>query len=124
MAVRSLFPILSTTDLPRLVDFYRSALGAEIVYRFADGAGGDAYVSLDLGGASLGVGADPAVPPRSGDRMALWFYVDDVDDAHAAALAAGASAERAPEVMPWGERVSQVRDPDGNLVNLATPPAV
>jgi uncharacterized glyoxalase superfamily protein PhnB len=23
-----------------------------------------------------------------------------------------------PADMPWGERVAQVRDPDGNLVNL------
>jgi uncharacterized glyoxalase superfamily protein PhnB len=119
MAVRSLFPIVSTADLPRLVDFYRSALDAVVAYRFPDDAGGDAYVSLSLGAASLGIGADPAAPPGVGDRLALWFYVDDVDGAHAAALAAGAIEERAPTLMPWGERVSQVRDPDGNLLNFA-----
>lgn len=122
MAVRSLFPILSTADLPRLVEFYRDALNAVVEYRFPDGSGGDAYVALGVGAGSLGIGADPAVPPRSGDRVALWFYVDDVHAAHSAALAAGASEERPPELMPWGERVSQVRDPDGNLLNLATLP--
>jgi uncharacterized glyoxalase superfamily protein PhnB len=36
----------------------------------------------------------------------------------AAWLAAGGRTEQAPADMPWGERVAQVRDPDGNLVNL------
>jgi uncharacterized glyoxalase superfamily protein PhnB len=122
MTVRSLFPIVSTVDLPRLVEFYRGALGAVVEYRFPDDSGGDAYVSLGLGGATLGIGADPATPAPDGDRIALWFYVDDVDAAHSAALAAGASEERPPTWMPWGERVSQFRDPDGNLVNLAAEP--
>lgn len=122
MPVRSLFPILSTADLPRLVEFYRYALNAVVEYRFPDGSGGDAYVSLGVGAGSLGIGADPTVPPRSGDRVALWLYVDEVDATHAAALAAGASEESPPQLMPWGERVSQVRDPDGNLLHLATLP--
>lgn len=120
MTVRSLFPILSTPDLPGLVSFYERALGAEVGYRFPDGTSADAYVSLRLGAATLGVGAASA--PSTGDRIALWFYVDDVDAAHEAALRAGAGEERAPTDMPWGERVSQVRDPDGNLVNLGVEP--
>lgn len=56
--------------------------------------------------------------------MALWFSVDDVDATYAAWLAAGGRVEQAPADMPWGERVAQVRDPAGNLVNLgAEPPA-
>ena len=121
MTVRSLFPILSTTDLPRLVEFYRAALAAVVEYRFPDAAGGDAYVALSTGGGALGIGADPALE-ATGDRIALWFYVDDLDATHAAALRAGASEQREPTDMPWGERVSQVRDPDGNLVNFAEPP--
>ncbi len=112
-------PIISTADLPRLVEFYRSALDAVVDYRFPDDAGGDAYVSLSVGAASFGIGADPAVPPRNGDRLALWFYVDDVHSTHAAALAAGAVEERAPALTEWGEQISQVRDPDGNLLNFA-----
>src|SRR5690349_12756238 len=105
MAVQSLFPILSTRDLPRLSDFYISALGGEVSYEFED-EGRAVYVSVALGAASLGIGLDPAVPqPASGDRVALWFYVDDVDAAFSAFLAAGGTQERAPADMPWGERV-------------------
>ena len=123
MVVRSLFPILSTSDLPGLVQFYERALGATVAYSFPDDRGGDAYVSLALGTVSLGIGADPETSASPSDRVALWFYVDDVDAAHQAALAAGGSEERPPTDMPWGERVSQFRDVDANLVNLAVEPA-
>lgn len=116
MTVRSLFPILVSRDLPRLVSFYERALHGRVVYRFGS-AEEDDYVSLELGGASLGLARDPAAPPAN-DRIALWFYVEDVDAAYARWMTAGGDTERVPTDMPWGERVAQVRDPDGNLVNL------
>jgi len=125
MAVRSLFPILLTRELPELVRFYERALGGVVDYRFADEHGADAYVSLKIDGVSLGIGRDEdALPPGSGERVALWFYVEDVDDAYAAWVAAGGHPIEAPEDMAWGERVAQVRDPAGNLVNFgSTTPA-
>ncbi|WP_019181398.1 VOC family protein [Microbacterium yannicii] len=132
MAVRSLFPILLSRDLPQLVRFYEAALGAVVVYRFGDEDDPD-YVSLQIGEVSLGIGRDPDALPSAptrpdsasgagvgtvGDRIALWFYVDDVDAVFAAWLAAGGRSEQAPADMPWGERVAQVRDPEGTLVNL------
>ncbi|MHC2999865.1 VOC family protein [Microbacterium sp. HJ5] len=118
MEVRSLFPILSTRDLPRLVSFYEHALHARVGYRFGS-ADEDDYVSLSIGAASLGIGRDPAAPgAAAGDRVALWFYVDDVDAVFARWMAAGGDVVAAPADMPWGERAAQVRDPDGTLVNL------
>ncbi|MET0296503.1 MAG: VOC family protein [Microbacterium sp.] len=120
MGVRSLFPILNSRDLPRLVGFYETALDATVEYRFASGDEDD-YVSLRLGTEALGIGRVPDAA-TDGDRVALWFYVDDVDAAHAAWLLAGGESVADPADMPWGERVAQVRDPDGNLANLATAP--
>ena len=118
MAVRSLFPILLARDLPRLVRFYESALGATVAYRFGSGEEDD-YVSLQIGEIALGIGRDPdALPLSAGDRVALWFYVDDVDATYAAWMDAGGRGDQAPADMPWGERVAQVRDPGGTLVNL------
>ncbi|MEU1971515.1 VOC family protein [Microbacterium sp. NPDC019599] len=121
MAVESLFPILLTRDLPRLVSFYESALHGRVDYRFGS-AEEDDYVSLTFGSASLGIGRDPDAA-TSGDRVALWFYVDDVDAAFERWREAGGAISSPPADMPWGERVAQVRDPDGNLVNLGARPA-
>jgi len=121
MGVRSLFPILNSRDLPRLVAFYESVLGATVEYRFASGDEDD-YVSLRLGTEALGIGRAPDAA-TDGDRVALWFYVDDVDETFATWTAAGGSVVEPPADMPWGERVSQVRDLDGNLVNLGAEPA-
>ena len=58
-------------------------------YRFGD-ADEDDYVSLTLGEASLGIGREPDAPDAAtGDRVALWFYVDDVDAAFASLDAGG-----------------------------------
>ena len=123
MTVRQLFPIISTRDLPRLVRFYVQALGGEVAYRFASGNDDD-YVSLTLGEASLGIGRDPQTPDADpGDHIALWVYVDDVDATFARCTRAGGSIVQAPQDAPWGERVAQVRDPDGNLVNVGGLPA-
>ncbi|MCT9819702.1 VOC family protein [Microbacterium sp. W1N] len=119
MAVRSGFPILSTRDLPDLVAFYERAFGAVVEYRF-DQDGIDVYVSLAVGGAKLGIGADPHTPD-AGDRAALWFYVDDVDATFEAAVRSGASVEQEPADMPWNERVARIRDPHGTLINLGAP---
>lgn len=118
MAVRSLFPILLTRDLPQLVRFYEGALGAAVGYHFGSGEQDD-YVSVQIGAVRFGIGRDPdALPPSVGDRVALWFYVDDVDATYEAWVSAGGRTEQAPADMPWGERVAQVRDPAGNLVNI------
>ena len=122
MTVRQLFPILSTRDLPRLVRFYEQALEATVAYRFASGNEDD-YVSLTLGEASLGIGRDPQTPDAApGDHIALWVYVDDVDATFDLWTRAGGGVVQAPDDAPWGERVAQVRDLDGNLVNLGALP--
>ena len=122
MTVSQLFPILLTRNLPRLVSFYERALRGVVDYRFGD-AGQDDYVALTLGEASLGIGRDPAAPGSgSSDRIALWFYVDDVDAAYSRWREVGGDMVQDPQDMPWGERVAQVRDPDGNLVNLGAHP--
>lgn len=116
MTVQALFPILRTTDLPRLTAFYEAAMNGVVGFRF-----GDDYVSLQLGPASLGIGRVPDV--TKGAQVSVWFYVDDVDETYAAALAAGATSQSEPADMPWGERVADLLDPDGNLIHLGAPSA-
>ncbi|MBT2485233.1 MULTISPECIES: glyoxalase/bleomycin resistance/extradiol dioxygenase family protein [unclassified Microbacterium] len=121
MSVTRLFPILRTHDLSRLSGFYEAAFAASVTYRY-DQDGTDVYVALAVGGGTIGIGFEPDTV--RGDTVAIWLYADDVDATYDSAVAAGAPSVTAPEDMPWGERVAQVRDPDGNLLYLATPPTV
>lgn len=119
MAVRRGFPILSTRDLARLEAFYCAAFDAERTYAF-EHEGRDVYVALAIGDASLGIGLDDALSGAP-NAIALWFDVDDLDVAFQRAVEAGAGTVAEPALMPWGERVAQVRDPDGFVVNLGAP---
>lgn len=120
--VRELFPILSSPDLGRLVEFYRTAFAAEIAYQFPDD-GDPQYVSIRAGAVSIGISPDPAAPDAEvAGRVSLWFYVDDCAVAYESALGAGAQSLSPPQEMPWGERVAEVADPDGNRLHLGQAP--
>ena len=50
----------------------------------------------------------------------VGFRVDDIDEAHAAAVAAGAEVLHEPRPEPWGTS-ARYRDPDGNVIELTQP---
>lgn len=114
---QEMFPILSTTDLPRALAFYRDLLGFEVTYRFpADGE--PVYVGLRLGGSALGLGAEAGAPAGQ-QRFTLWTYVDDCDRAIEHLRSNGVTITQEPADQPWGERMAYVADPDGNAVIVA-----
>lgn len=94
--------------------------------------GGD-YGELDTGATTLAfashaLGAThfPAGHVRASESaqplgMEVALVTDDVQGAHAAALAHGAIEMVAPVQQPWGQVVSYVRAPDGTLIELCTP---
>jgi lactoylglutathione lyase len=115
--ITSLFPILATRDMERTLGFYRDLLGGTVTYEFPGPDGKPAYVSLDFGGSSLGVGFSPE--PIEGGRnrpMSLWVYTDDCDATVETLRGAGVEITEEPADQPWGERVARVRDVDGNEV--------
>jgi lactoylglutathione lyase len=117
---QELFPILSTPDLPRAMRFYRDLLGCKVEYRFpADGE--PVYVGLSLGSSRLGIGADP--PGESshpaGGRFTLWAYAADCDAAVERLREHGVPVLAEPADQPWGERMAEVADADGNRVIVA-----
>ncbi len=59
-----------------------------------------------------------AIFPKSTTRQpVLAFAVDDVEAAHAKAVAAGAKVLSPPKDQPWG-RTADYIDPDGNIIGL------
>lgn len=49
----------------------------------------------------------------------LYIYVDDVDDVYRLALEAGAESMEEPLETPYGDRRAMVRDPFGNVFQIA-----
>lgn len=108
-----------TDDLDRMVAFYERVLGltasrpAPVFAEFRTGRG-----TLAIGATQTVNGFAPdAVTPGVNRSVIVEFLVDDVD-----ALRAGLDeVVLEPTTMPWGNRSTLVRDPDGNLVNFFTP---
>ena len=51
----------------------------------------------------------------------VCFVTDDVQGAFDRAVAEGAAEVTPLQTKPWGQDVAYVRDPDGNLVEIASP---
>jgi lactoylglutathione lyase len=113
--VESAFPILSTPDLRRALQFWRDVLGGTVVFKFPPEGEPD-YVGIDLGTSHLGIGQDETIEPGGTQRISLWVYVEDCDEAVAKVRAAGGHVVQEPVDEPWGERVARVEDFDGNRV--------
>lgn len=101
-------------DLEATVRFYAEAFGLEYdrsIASFQFGAWEtDSFFLLTLDAAA---GADG----RFGPAM-FGIYVDDLDTAHAAALAAGAALVQSPFETDYAPRRSVVADPSGNRISL------
>jgi predicted RNase H-like nuclease/predicted enzyme related to lactoylglutathione lyase len=114
---RLVFVALRVRDVAASAWFYREAFGvpfesgqppqphAEVSWR--EGA----YLHLALFSAD----------PHATENVEIGFYVDDLEAAHARAVAAGAAVVREPHDERWG-RSATYRDPDGNLVGLTQRP--
>ena len=123
------YTILYVADVAETLDFYERALGQR--RRFVHESG--QYAELDTGDTVLALAAHelaaanlPGVyrpADRAGGRPAfeVCFVTDDVQGAFDRAITEGAEAVTAPQTKPWGQHVAYVRDPEGNLVELASP---
>ena len=60
----------------------------------------------------------PAVLALAGLGALVVRSPDEVDELYARALEAGGRAHKEPFDAVWGQRYAQLRDPDGNPVDL------
>jgi len=114
------FVALRVRDLEASVQFYRDAIG--IPLREAGGVDEETHREYSwTDGAYLHFALFPATAEGETRSVEIAFYVDDVDAAHARAVAAGADVASMPRDESWGRTVSY-RDPDGNVVALTQRP--
>jgi catechol 2,3-dioxygenase-like lactoylglutathione lyase family enzyme len=107
------FVVLGVSDVDRAVVFYRDMLGFTLVH--ANPA--QSYAQLDAGGVGLKVVGGYA--PNASQHATLEIVVDDFDAAYIELSAKGVEFPIPPARQPWGGRLAQLRDPDGNLFYLA-----
>lgn len=65
----------------------------------------------------------PCPNPHDDNYGAVWmsWWVADVDQAHADAIAAGGEVVRPPQNEPWGVREFLLRHPDGHYFRVSGP---
>ncbi|MDN7591339.1 VOC family protein [Burkholderia seminalis] len=108
----SVTPRIVVPDPENLIAFVRTVFDARGEYRAglpADIRIGDSVVMI-----SGGDGLRDPMPAF------LYVYVEDTDAIHRRAVAAHAISLEAPADMPYGDRRAMVKDPWGNLWQIAT----
>ncbi len=117
------YVVLIVTDLEQSLSFYTETLGLELQHRaekYAQINAGTTRLSLytrDAMQETLGVALEP--PSLASPSFELGFKVPDCDAAFSELVASGAPAVTEPTTRPWGQRTAYIRDPDGNLIELA-----
>ena len=105
-------PRVVVSDPAKLVEFLRDVFGATGDFRT------DRPSIIKIGDSQIMISA---VDVREVTPAFLYVYVDDVDATHRRALKAGAQAIEKPADLRYGDRRSMVKDPWGNLWQIAKP---
>ena len=122
----TLTPHLTVRDADKALDFYKNALGAEIlnVARMPDGKVlhamlriGDSPLMLNDEFPEMG-GLSPLSTGGSG--VTIHIYTENVDQAFDRAVNAGAKVKMPLMDQFWGDRYGIVTDPFGHSWSLAT----
>jgi PhnB protein len=119
-------PHLSIVGAADAIEFYKSVLGARERMRMEMPGGAVAHAEVELNGSVIMLGEetpdgrDPSPKTLGGSPVALFVYVEDVDDVYKRAIDAGAKEVLAPEDHFYGDRVGMFDDPWGHRWNIAT----
>ncbi len=123
------YVIVYVPDVARSLAFYERAFGltrgfASEAGDYAEMATGEtrlAFASETLAHESLPGGFRANAPGELPAGFQVSLVTTDVAGAYRRATEAGATTVAEPAAKPWGQTVAYVRDPDGVLVELASP---
>jgi predicted enzyme related to lactoylglutathione lyase len=111
-----------TDDLEQVVGFYEQLTGVSAVRP------APVFASLRLPSANIDFGHaqtaqlfKDAAHPADNQTVIIEFLVDDVDKEYERLRNLVSDWVMEPTTMPWGNRSTLFRDPDGNLINLFAP---
>jgi PhnB protein len=121
----TLAPYLICKDATKAIEFYKKAFNAQEVDRMEAG-GKIMHAELKIGEAIIMLADEfpemGNVSPQTlkGSPVSIFMYVQDVDKWFEQATKAGATVERAPQDMFWGDRYGHLNDPFGHKWAFAT----
>lgn len=128
-----LVPYLTVDGCARALEFYKAALGAEVVHTWPAPDGRLAHVDMRVGGSTVYL-SDDFPEHRAGERrdplsiggtpVMLYQGLDhprDVDAAIDRAARAGATVVMPAADQYWGDHYGQVRDPFGHVWSFGAP---
>ena len=124
------YTIVYVADVLASVEFFEKAFGLKRRFvhesgygEMETGATALAFATHELGASNLPGGYVKANQSAVPLGMEIALVTENVADAHARAVAAGAVSLKEPLQKPWGQTVSYVRCPDGILVEICSPVA-
>ncbi|HET7486990.1 MAG TPA: VOC family protein [Acidimicrobiales bacterium] len=121
-----LSPYLTVDGAAAAIEFYADVFGAKERGRMPMPDGRVGHAELEVGDSLLMLSDEsPEMGnrgPRSvgGTPVTLSIYVEDVDDVHKRAVAAGATEIRPVQDQFYGDRSCLLEDPFGHRWNVAT----
>ena len=124
------YTILYVEDVAASLAFYERAFGQSRSFVHESGQYGEldtgatalAFASHELAALNLpGAHRLPEAHSATPTNFEICFVTEDVEAGYARALEGGAETVSPPQTKPWGQDVAYVRDPDGNLVEIASP---
>ena len=114
-----------TVDTSKAGDFYKAAFGAEEAFCVPrDEQGRTMHLHLYINGSSLmlcDAYPEHGYPLEKPQGYTLQLILDDIDFWFDRAVKAGAEVVTPVQVMFWGDRFGQVRDPFGVLWSMNAP---
>lgn len=122
------YTIIYVPNVAASLSFFENAFGMSRKFLHESGMYGElntgettlAFAAHEMGDMNFPAGHVAAHTSAQPLGMEIALLADDVNAAHAKALAAGATELAAPAKKPWGQMVSYVRCPDGSLVELCS----
>lgn len=123
------YVILYVKDVPRSIKFYEELFdfAPKFIHESNEYAELDtgqttlAFASENLAHANLPKGYIPHDLSKKPLAAEIVFTTPDVHKLFEKAIKNGASEITIPQQKPWGQEVAYVRDPNGVLIEIATP---
>jgi uncharacterized glyoxalase superfamily protein PhnB len=121
----TLTPHLTVRDADKALEFYKNALGAEVLHVARMPNGKVMHAGLRIGDSMLMLNEESpeygALSPLStgGTGVTIHIYTEDVDAAFKRAVSAGAQVKMPLMDQFWGDRYGMVADPFGHTWSIA-----